>query len=599
MDIKIMDSSYGFLGNHLGDMKMKRMLAIKDIIKKSYNDDNFSKCFDGHIEYANKQMQLSDPGDIKCALSSVLDSLPTFKYDCSNIDKLINILFIIKYLLTTYIDKQYSAGDMKYGDEIIEILENIVEKIETIIESDLSILENDSVNCLITTIGKELNGLKIKKLASVPYVSPKDKYKAVDGSMQATGKNVMTESSDGATIIKSITNYSVPKYYTQLTKRVFDPTDYIKSVFGEHDTDYLVNKVYKLSDLTSAYSLKLDNKDVYDSLVNVIEFFYYKLFNNSTGLTILKDELDKCIEILRDTVSPNESNKNAIDSMILFMLRYGDAIKNLFKKFESNNIQMENVPLIEMGFGFIYDIIPSNIEDMSEDDIKAVGEAMVETISDMDMMDVLTEGIFRKAANSIDVTVNGIGNGKRKDDYEFSRRKQSDEYEFGKRKREDKYELKKRKKDDDYELDKRKKEDEYQTKKEEKERRKNATKTAGMKWKTLKLSTPAVWQAVRALKRLLTAGAIGGVSIAAGLNPIFLPIVYLITRYMRDKVYPDSTKREIMMEIRQTLNLIDSKIEEADRKNDMKQKYSLMKMKEKLTSLYNKNNYTSGRNAVV
>ena len=84
-------------------------------------------------------------------------------------------------------------------------------------------------------------------------------------------------------------------------------------------------------------------------------------------------------------------------------------------------------------------------------------------------------------------------------------------------------------------------------KKEEKEKEKQRTRTAWEKWKTIKLTTPAVYSATRALKRLLTAAAVGGTALAAGFNPVFLPIMYLISRYLSDKAFPDAEKRKIML----------------------------------------------------
>ena len=48
-----------------------------------------------------------------------------------------------------------------------------------------------------------------------------------------------------------------------------------------------------------------------------------------------------------------------------------------------------------------------------------------------------------------------------------------------------------------------------------------------------------------------------------------------------------------MQDIKHTLSIIESKIDQAERQNDMKQKYQLLRMKDKLESQFKRFGYSS------
>ena len=247
-------------------------------------------------------------------------------------------------------------------------------------------------------------------------------------------------------------------------------------------------------------------------------------------------------------------------------------VTNTLDCIDEKCIEVSSNPLFEMGFGYIYDILPSDINLITEDTANLIGKELSEAVIEYDSLNVISEG---------------IGSIMKRDE------------EFMDQKRRDKYEMKQKRKQDKYDEKRRRKEEKYEEKKKEKIQKSNRTRTADLKWKTVKLSTPIVYSAIRALKRLIVAAGLGGISYASGMGTVFIPIMYLISRYLGDKRFPSTQKRKIMMEIRENIQQIDARIEQAERQDDMKQKYKLMKMKNKMESLYNRYNFLSGRGEVL
>lgn len=585
MTLKNMGSTYGFTADELVRGKLKIVDGVKTILNESYTDE-FKNGFKDSIENLEGLLKMADESDYDSIIKYICYFLQSHDYsDYPN--KFINVLFVIKFVVHGY----YKKADNFNIDSCSELL-HILEVL-----SGGDKLRTEEINTLLKNIGIVISKMKIventgidkNSVIKASYVTPLD----MDNSISVLN-SCITENADmsGGTIIKSITNYSTVKNFPQLTRRVFDAPDYLMSLFQEKDDDYIVNKAYKLSEFINAAISTTDNP--YESIKTVVDFFYGKFTTNSTGMNILKDQLEEIISKLPDMITLRYDKKDTIESIIEYLKTSLENVNTALKEFNNPDVMVPSTPLIEMGFGYIYDIIPSNIEELSSNDCKDIGRLLTEAIDSDTVFEVLNEGIFSRLKKEREEEEY-----KRQEKRETEKMKRQDDYEMKKQKKQDKYEAKKQKKQDKYEDMKQKEKDEYEAKKEKKEKRKAATKTAGVKWKTIKLTTPAVYSAVRALKRLIVAVGIGGVSAAAGLNPIFLPILYLIQRYMRDKTFPDRTKREIMTEIRQTLSTIDAKIEQAERQNDMKQKYSLMKMKDKLESLYNRNNFFSGRSAVI
>ena len=583
--------SYGMGANELAKAKLNRVRDIKDIIASVKNAD-FKLFANSKLEILANLLNDCDFLDYRSIIQQISASELILKGSMSVnnkdevdlfVSKYIHLLFILKIVLKAWMSRDESDENNKL---IYSQIKDLVISIENTISSIQQILLDRTIQAEIYEIGQMKNDLYRKAYnidtakVKIIYISPKDKYDVLLGCANASRHPIM-ESSDG-TYIKSMANYSTTKYFPQLTTREFNAEAYANNIFNEKDIDYLVNKAYKLSE----YLFNII--DLHDALFlfeKLTDYLFDSLIKNSTGLNIIRDQLVKCKEILNTAISTSYEHRETLDRLI----KYCDSkILSIEYILEDKTIDIieSSTPLIEMGFGFIYDIIPSNIEDLPQNEVNKVAEALNECISSTDIYEVLTEGIISKLK-------------RRKYDGEFEDKKRNDEYDFEAKKRDDKYEFEQKKKQDKYEEKKRREQEDYEEKKKKKEEAAKRTKTLGVAWKTMELSSPAVHSAVRGLKRLIAAAGIGGVAAAAGFNPVFLPIVYLLGKYFQDKRFPDLEKRKVMMELRSNIQQIDAKIEQAERQDDMKQKYQLMKMKEKMESIYNRYNYGLNRGAVL
>lgn len=494
-----------------------------------------------------------------------------------------NLLFVTRTILKAYKDHAYDGKTEVYNSDIVNLFKEIYRLLSTRISNSEEHIHDMYCDAYIRYIGNIVSTMKHKISNDAPYphrvVTPVD----ISTDLQ-TVRSIVTESIDGGSVIKSIANYSDTRYFPQLTHLEFSPDSYIEGIYHEMDDDYVINRISKLPDFLKSIIHK-DN--CYDAFIHICEYLYDKFTNNATALDILGESIKECIKILENTSVSDYAQKESFDRM----LDYCNLLSNSIN--EDNSILdrkpvIDRCPLIEMGFGYIYDILPSDETKITEDNINAIGKAMVEAAEEYEVLDVLTEAFGRKKSNS--EIRKQIKTDAKNDLY---RQKFYDEYADERRASDDKYSDKRRKKNDDYDFKRREEQDEYERKKEEKERKRNRTKTAWSKWKTMELTTPAVYSATRALKKLLAATAVGGVAYAAGFNPVFLPIVYLIGKYMRDKSNPEAVKMKIMSEIKQNLTVIDAKIDQAERQNDMKQKYELLRMKDKLESQFKQMGYGS------
>ena len=507
--------------------------------------------------------------------------------------KFIQILFMIRILVDTYYDRN------SYNSDVVSKLKGLLDCLESKISNDF--IDDTEINNIQRCIGTKVLCMYHKNLGDALYthiyITPLDKKNDINNLKVVT----INESADSGVIIKSIANYSTTKYFPQLTEVKFSPEGYVNGIYNENDDDYIINRIQKLPEFLKSI---LNRKDCYDLFIHVCEYLYDKFTNNHTALGFLKEAMDKCISVIDSTTMTEYEQKNICDSLRSYCEKFASGIDDSILRLGEKQTS-DYSPLIEMGFGFIYDILPSNIDDINSETIDTIGTAMIEAVNEHDVYNLLTEVSNRDIRREIKRdTENDIYRQRlqnkyyderrdENDEYEDERRAQNDKYEDKRRLQNDKYEDKRRMKNDKYEEKQRRKQEEYEKKKEEKERKKNATKTAWAKWKTMKLTVPAVFSATRALKRLLTATAVGGVAYAAGFNPVFLPVIYLISRYMGDKTNPEGEKLKIMKEIKETQNIIESKIEQAERQNDMKQKYQLMRMRDKLDSQFKRFGYSS------
>lgn len=590
MKISSLSSSYnGHIGNDFANSKYDLAYKFKCIIRDMNNNAiKDASEFEKRIsEIYNK----SDFNDKITILNYVKDSFST-------INELSNYLLLITYISTLICNDQ----DIKVINASKDIFDDILNNAESY-TSDASC--NDTIKMLIQIFGNNVRtitnisltgDIESGKKVYVSYVSP---IKIKDGlnSIQYHANQFRSSYS----LIKNNNYYDITRDISAMQKRSFDPVSFIESTFKEYDEDYLVRRAEKISEIFDII-MKIDNECVIKIFKIFVNYLYDRLMNNSTGLIIMRNELIKCIDSREDDVDNDQldDDLSPIDDFLNIML---DHIDNTMDIFNNKSAVLNGTPLIEMGFGYIYDIIPSNIETLIESVGVDYGQLLEEAAAAIDF-ETLNESIFTKPVELYDRSMD--------DDYEFEKQKRQDKYEFKKQKKQDKYEAKKalksQKDQDKYEDKKARKQrneqerhefirevkqDTYNAAKEGMSKYKNRTRTAGLKWKEIKLSTPIVYSAVRALKRLIIAVGIGGVSAAAGFNPVFLPIIYLIRRYLKDKAYPQTEKRKIMGELRRAIAECEAKIDQADRQNDMKQKYKLMQIKDKLESQLNMHNFAS------
>lgn len=503
-------------------------------------------------------------------------------YNKMNVEyRLQNLLFVTRAVIKAYSD---SVSDTKaYDKDIVDILSSIYDKLRNRLVNDSECIKDMYCDAYIRFIGNIVSSMRHNIQNDAPYshrvVTPVD----ISTDMN-TVKSILSEAIDGGSVIKSISNYSDTRYFPQLTHLEFSPDEYISGIYNETDDDYIVNRIKKLPDFLKSIIHK-DN--CYDAFIHICEFIYDRFSNNATALDLMSESLKECVKVIETATHTDYSNKESFDRILNYCNMLINSIDDDTSVLDKKPI-IEHCPLIEMGFGYIYDILPPNPSDITENNIDAIGNAMIEATEENDILNILTEAMGRTPSNKeIRKKI------KQDAENDIYRTRIYDDYSDERRVKDDKYSDKRRRESDKYDLKLREEQDEYERKREEKERKKNRTKTAWAKWKTMELTTPAVYSATRALKRLLSATAVGGVAYAAGFNPVFLPIVYLLGKYMKDKSNPENVKVKIMSEIKQNLSVIDAKIDQAERQNDMKQKYELIRMKDKLEGQFKRMGYGS------
>lgn len=522
-----------------------------------------------------------DVDEIKSALSLLIEDIR--KLTLTNCKQTTKYLSFVRELLSWIIDSRYKedANVLQLFETMSELLWNVINKDVT---NNIVDMYNDAH---LRYIKLNISAWKHDLLKDAPYdhrtPTPADIKNDIDSV-----KSVVTESIDGASIVKSISNYSQTTYFPQITKTEFSPEDYINGIYNESDDDYVINRIKNLQDFMQYI---IDNANCYDAFVHVCEYIYDKFANNTTALDMLSHSLNECINILDTSTATDYSTKESHDKIRDYCVKLISHIDSDMSAMNKKPI-INNSPLIEMGLDYIYDILPSNCEDITPDNADAINRALTEAAEENDMLEILTEAFGRKKTNSEirreikDEVENDIYRQRLQNKYYDERRREEDNYADSRRRKDDKYSDKRRASSDDYEDKRRREQEKYEKKQEEKERKKNRTKTAWAKWKTLELTNANAYAATRALKRLVTATAVGGVAYAAGFNPVFLPIVYLLSKYLGDKSRPQAEKAKIMSQIQSTQNIIDEKINQAEHQGDMKQKYELIRMRDKLDSQF-------------
>ena len=352
--------------------------------------------------------------------------------------------------------------------------------------------------------------------------------------------------SESASIIKAITNYSQYVPYSRLKIDVKkSPDEYLSEMYNDTSTEYVISKIHVLLDYFDAIS-DLSLTENYPTAITALSYFYTAVRFNSTGLKILKETLLKIINMLNDKIY-DQINQLRCDDIVEFINSMIKSIDNSMNDQAQANI-MDSSPMIEFGFGYIYDKYPVSLDDINESSIRYVDFDEIEN----SMFDVLRENIFDSVKQVVD-----------------------ENHDINRRKKEDKYERERSRKNELYDIE--------TAKIKKKKTEMNLTLD---KAKTLTLTTPLVYQAVSGLKKAIKAVIVGGVGALAGFNPIFAGALYLVGKFVKDKQFPASEKRKIMMEINDQIEIIDKKIEDAERRDDDKSKYALITMKNKLSKMY-------------
>ena len=179
----------------------------------------------------------------------------------------------------------------------------------------------------------------------------------------------------------------------------------------------------------------------------------------------------------------DQINQLRCDDIVEFINSMIKSIDNSMSDQAQTNV-MDTSPMIEFGFGYIYDKYPVNIDDINESSIRYVDFDEIEN----SMFDVLRENIFDSVKQVVD-----------------------ENHDINRRKKEDKYERERSRKNELYDIE--------TAKIKKKKTEMNLTLD---KAKTLTLTTPLVYQAVSGLKKAIKAVIVGGVGALAGFNPIFV-----------------------------------------------------------------------------
>ena len=352
--------------------------------------------------------------------------------------------------------------------------------------------------------------------------------------------------SESASIIKAVTNYSQYVPYSRLKIDVKkSPDEYLSEMYNDTSIEYVISKIHVLLDYFDAIS-DLSLTENYPTAITVLSYFYTAVRFNSTGLKMLKDILLKIINMLNNKIY-DQINQLRCDDIVEFIKSMIKSIDNSMSDQSQVNI-MDTSPMIELGFGYIYDKYPVNIDDINESSIRYVDFDEI----DDSMFDVLRENIFDSVKQIVD-----------------------ENHDINRRKKEDKYERERSRKNELYDIE---------TAKIKKN--KTAMNLTLDKAKTLTLTSPLVHQVVSGLKKAIKAVIVGGAGALAGFNPIFAGALYLVGKFVKDKQFPANEKRKIMMEINDQIEIIDKKIEDAERRDDDKSKYALITMKNKLSKMY-------------
>ena len=287
------------------------------------------------------------------------------------------------------------------------------------------------------------------------------------------------------------------------------------SQYNRRDIDFLISG-FKFLPLYIEAILSNELRsvtDIYDTIVKLLAGCWGAVENNYYGLECLYNAISECedvvehcaigsfdiyetkqklggfFETIKDKILDSEyyiTHMNRTPDDVTITEAVDEDDDDEFDPDEDYREDTEVNPLVEMGLGYIYDILPPD-EEMDEATADRVLNALAEAATQNNMLGVLTEGIlkdeleFQKQKNrdryedrrSIARTrrenrvarKERIKDRKSEDRYTDKRRPIDDKYERDKRKTDDRYADKRREMDDDYAEDRRRRDDKYADKK--------------------------------------------------------------------------------------------------------------------------------------
>ena len=603
--------------NNLVNTKMNRIKDFKNIILS--NTDNYS---DEEIKKLNSIINDCKDDD------DCLSLISTITVDKNNIyRKLFAFDGIISKLIKNVCTNKSICDPILLKLKSFEDL--IKQNPEILMDSRIDAIINHIGHC-VYTMDRMCDNLTIDY---VYYISPKTLHSmAIGEACENDSENRIISASDPD---GSFTSVDI--------NRCMEPIEYISAIMNEDDHDYFIHNIRFLYNYLLSLNSEYTDTDT-NRFIEAVNYIMSKVINDITGKEALLDTLTKCDHLLSDITIP--SSPEYLENIEIMISKIEEITEII-----NENPGGETSLLDEMGLGYIYEVMPKNLNSVS--DMDSVIKSLVECAENDDMLSVLNESIKDKIKERIDrhkerrekekafkekvkdekykihndTYDNRLEIEKRRqndeyddnhqaerDKYDFKQQKKQDNYDdnrdFSNQKKQDKYDFKQQKKQDKYDFKQQKKLDKYEQKKsvaaenrqmkidnaerkrqerlEARQRRRDETKIGINRWKTLECTNANARKASNALKKAVGAGAVAGVGALAGLNPIFAGSCYLISKYVKDKTNPMAEKRKLVDDMKLQIVELDEKINMCEQRGEHEKKLELMKMKRKIQSTYNR-----------
>lgn len=379
-----------------------------------------------------------------------------------------------------------------------------------------------------------------------------------------------------------------------------NPDDIIKEIYDVEHDEWLIEKIDRIYDYYAMCMDKLSTpsstKPAYSiaelNTLVMIAYVYKNMALNITGMINLDHTINKILEIVPDDRL----------SFIGVLREISSYIHEVIND-EDKSFMMDDSPLHALGLGDIYKYLP----DKEDGDYNIPVQELNESINNnYDSMCVLSESIFSERRSvSKERISNDIKDEHRRKMLELRDKRLADEYDIrNSQKRTDafididdkresarlKRDLKRRKKEAALEEKLKDKAAKAETKRKlREEKRENNNRNGKLvtikdKFNTEKYTNYSLYKLTRALNRMITAVAAGGVGVLAGINPAFLGVLAVLKK--RLKQGGKTERAELYAGIRDQLELIRKKKEIAERNNDTKTVLELEKMETKLDRMY-------------